>query len=92
MHGSPVLRYSVARLVLFLAALGLLYLTGLRGLPVVVLALVVSGIASFWLLSAQRDAMSATLHQRVSRVRKDLDDGTAAEDAWDDDARRHPDG
>jgi TctA family transporter len=81
------LSYTSARIVLFLVALVLLYLAGARGLLLAALALLVSGIASFVLLSRQRDIMSGALTSRLGGVRKRagnfrarLDEGTRAED------------
>ncbi|MGA2824987.1 MAG: DUF4229 domain-containing protein, partial [Streptosporangiaceae bacterium] len=55
------LAYTSARFVLFLIALVVLYFAGARGLLLAGLALVVSGIASFVLLSRQRDVMAGAL-------------------------------
>jgi len=74
------LAYTSARILLFLAALGLLYLAGARRLLLVGLALVVSGIVSFVVLSRQRDAMSGVLVFRFHQFRSRLDQGTRAED------------
>lgn len=81
------LSYTSARIVLFLVALVLLYLAGARGLLLAALALLVSGIASFVLLSRQRDIMSGALTSRLGGARKRagsfrarLDEGTRAED------------
>jgi hypothetical protein len=64
-----VLRYTTLRLALFLIALALLWLVRIRdGLLLVAIALVLSGLASYVLLAAQRDAMSAQLH--AARVRR----------------------
>jgi len=60
--------------------LGLLYLVGARGLLLVGLALAVSGIVSFVLLSPQRDAMSGAITSRIAQFRRRLDEGTRAED------------
>jgi Mn2+/Fe2+ NRAMP family transporter len=76
----PTLAYTSARILLFLAALGLLYLTGARGLLLVALALLISGIVSFVVLSRQRDAMSGALTSRLRGFRERLDDGARAED------------
>ena len=83
----PALTYTSARLLLFVAALALLYLIGARGLLLVALALVVSGIVSFVLLSRQRDAMSSSLtarlrgaRSRVSEFSERIDQGAKAED------------
>lgn len=62
----PVFAYTAARIVLFAAALGIVYLAGARGLLALAIAVVISGLASFVLLSRQRDAMSGVL---VSRIR-----------------------
>ena len=74
------LAYTAARILLFVAALGLLYLAGARRLMLVGLALVASGIVSFVVLSRQRDAMSGALFSRFRQVRSRLDEGARAED------------
>jgi Protein of unknown function (DUF4229) len=76
----PTLAYTSARILLFLAALGLLYLTGARGLLLVALALLISGVVSFVVLSRQRDAMSGALTSRLRGFRERLDEGARAED------------
>jgi TctA family transporter len=83
----PALAYSLARLSLFLAALLVLYLIGARGLLLVALALLVSGIVSFVVLSRQRDAMSSSLSARFRGLRTRfgefggrLDEGAKSED------------
>ncbi len=79
--------YTTARILLFVAATVLLYLVGARGLLLLGLALLVSGIASYVLLSRQRDAMSGAITARLGGVRgrfgefrSRLDAGTRAED------------
>lgn len=72
--------YSLARFLLFAAALGLVYLAGARGLLLFGLALVISGIISFVVLSRLRDAMSGAITSRISRFREGLDEGSRAED------------
>jgi hypothetical protein len=86
-----MLAYTTARLLLFVAATGLLFLAGARGLLLLGLALLVSGIASYVLLSRQRDRMSGALSARlsgmrgrVSEFRRRLDTGARAEDVDDD--------
>jgi Mn2+/Fe2+ NRAMP family transporter len=64
--------YSSARILLFVVALGLLYLAGARGLLLFGLALVISGIISFVVLSRLRDAMSGAITSRVGRFRRRL--------------------
>jgi hypothetical protein len=79
--------YTSARILLFVAATILLYLAGARDLLLLALALIVSGIASYVLLSRQRDAMSGALASRFRGVRgraggfrARLEEGTRAED------------
>ena len=81
------LAYTSARIVLLVVSVVLLYLVGARGLLLLALAFVVSGIASFVLLSRQRDIMSGALmahlkngRNRVSSFRARLEEGTRAED------------
>jgi cell division protein FtsW (lipid II flippase) len=81
------LAYTSARILLLVVALILLYLAGARGLLLLALACVVSGIASFVLLSRQRDVMSGALmsriktgRQRAAGFRARLEDGARAED------------
>lgn len=74
------LAYTTARILLFVAATGLIYLAGARGLLLLALALLVSGAASYVLLSRQRDRMAGALVGRVRNFRARLDAGTRAED------------
>lgn len=79
--------YTSARFVLFLIALVLLYFAGARGLLLAALALLISGIVSFVLLSRQRDTMAGALanrlrgvRSRAGEVRTRLREGARAED------------
>jgi Protein of unknown function (DUF4229) len=81
------LAYTSARVLLLVISLVLLYLTGARGLLLIAAACVVSGIASFVLLSRQRDVMSGALmarirngHRRASGFRARIEEGARAED------------
>jgi len=81
------LAYSSARILLLVVSIILLYLIGARGLLLLVLACLVSGIASFVLLSRQRDKMSGALmtrlknsKQRAGGFRARLEEGARAED------------
>ena len=65
-----VFAYTAARIVLFVVALGIVYLAGARGLLALAIAVVVSGLASFVLLSRQRDAMSGALFSRLRPSRQ----------------------
>jgi len=72
--------YTMARILLFGAATCLFYLAGARGLLLLGLALLVSGAASYVLLSRQRDAMSGALVNRLHTIRSRFDAGAKAED------------
>lgn len=81
------LAYTSARILLLVISLILLYVAGARGLLLLALAFVVSGIASFVLLSKQRDVMSSALaarirngRRRVARFRARIEEGARAED------------
>jgi hypothetical protein len=81
------LAYTSARIVLLVVSVVLLYLVGARGLLLLALAFVVSGIASFVLLSRQRDVMSGALMARLKNrrprrpgFRTRLEEGARAED------------
>jgi Protein of unknown function (DUF4229) len=79
--------YASARILLLVVSVILLYLVGARGLLLLALAFVVSGIASFVLLSGQRDRISRALAARVgsgrgrmAHFRARIDEGARAED------------
>jgi hypothetical protein len=81
------LAYTSARILLFVVSVIVLYVVGARGLLLLALACVVSGIASFVLLSRQRDVMSGALmariktgQRRATGFRARLDEGARAED------------
>jgi hypothetical protein len=76
-----VLIYSLSRLALFAATAGVLFLVGARGLLLLAVSILVSGIVSFVLLSRQRDAVSSSVTERASRIRDNLADGAAREDS-----------
>ncbi|MGH3328732.1 MAG: DUF4229 domain-containing protein [Streptomycetales bacterium] len=84
----PALQYSGLRLALLLGVGFLLWLTGLRGLFLLAAALVISGLASYSLLSRQRDAMAAGLARRTGRWREGIESKAASEDTADDATRR----
>jgi Mn2+/Fe2+ NRAMP family transporter len=75
--------YTSARVLLFVAALGILYLVGARGLLLVALALLISGVISLVVLSRHRDAMSGAIMTRIGNFRQRLDEGSRREDDSD---------
>ena len=81
------LAYTSARILLLVVSIILLYLVGARGLLLLALACVISGIASFVLLSRQRDVMSRVLvarfrtrPRRAGGFRARIEEGARAED------------
>ena len=81
------LRYTLLRVLLFLAVAALLWIVGLRGVWLVLFAILGSGIVSVFALSRSRDAASTALANRVSTIKGRMAERTAAEDAWDDQQR-----
>jgi NADH:ubiquinone oxidoreductase subunit 2 (subunit N) len=74
------LAYTAVRFLLFAAAVGLIYLAGARGLLLIALALLVSGAASYVLLSRMRDSMASSINRRIESVRSRIDQGARVED------------
>jgi ABC-type transport system involved in cytochrome bd biosynthesis fused ATPase/permease subunit len=81
---GPVLRYTSARLAVFVVVAAVLALLGMRGILLLLVAVLVSGLLSFVLLSRQRDAMSASVVQRGASLRQRMKEATEAEDEADD--------
>jgi len=74
------LYYTVLRLGLFAVVLLLLYLAGARRLLLLGGAILISGVISYFVLTAQRTAMAGAIGNRVRKFRERLDAGTRAED------------
>lgn len=79
----PLLVYTLLRILLVVVAGGVLYLLGLRGLLLVVLAVVVGALLSYLLLKGPRERAAGTLQTMAEREpRAARADGDAlAEDA-----------
>lgn len=58
-----ILRYTAARVALFVLAAGLVWLVRVRGVLLVLLGLLISGLASFVLLRRQRQEMAEALRR-----------------------------
>lgn len=77
----PILVYSLLRLLLLVAVwLPLQFLTPLRGVLAIVVALLLSGVLSYLVLDRQRDAMSSVLGGVFARIDERIERGKAAED------------
>jgi uncharacterized membrane protein len=59
--------YTGSRVAVFVAVVGLLYGVGVRGLVVIFIALVLSGVLSYFLLDRQRAAFATAVERRVER-------------------------
>jgi hypothetical protein len=84
----PVVVYSVLRLLLFVVALGALWLAGLRGWLLVLVAAAVALMLSYLTLNRPRSAASRYLAERAEhrartgeRFSREIEDDAAAEDA-----------
>jgi hypothetical protein len=76
--------YSLSRVALFAAVLAVLLAVGLRGAAVVLLALLVSGVASYFLVSRQRTALATHVDAALASRRAGRTSRTAREDALAD--------
>ena len=72
--------YTVLRLGLFVLVFLLLYLVGARSILLLAGAILISGLISYFVLNAQRSAMSGALSKRLTNFRERLDAGTRSED------------
>ena len=84
--------YTSARIIMFGAAVLVLYWAGARGLLLLGLGLIISALLSYVLLNKQRTIIADKLNGRLSRVGQKageftqrLNDGAALEDEDDDD-------
>ncbi|GAA1448495.1 DUF4229 domain-containing protein [Nocardiopsis tropica] len=89
------LTYTAARVGLFLAAFGVVYLFGARSWVALILAWLVSGLASYVLLSRMRDQLSARTVERLesrrgANVGDRLSGGASREDDLQDAAESEP--
>ncbi|WP_433464848.1 DUF4229 domain-containing protein [Spirillospora sp. CA-142024] len=75
-----VILYTAARLTIFAATAGVLALFGARGFLLLLLALLISGIVSYVLLSGQRDRMSAVVVRGVRAQRERFEKSVSKED------------
>jgi Protein of unknown function (DUF4229) len=81
------LRYTLLRVLLLVVVAALLWIMGLRGLWLVMFAILGSGMISIFALSRCRDAASVSLSNWLSKFKRRIDERAAAEDAWDEHQR-----
>jgi hypothetical protein len=81
--GRAVATYNILRLGLFGICFGIAWLAGLRNAFVaLVVALLVSGVLSWFLLRRQREAMGRAVERTVERSRVKLAERATAEDSY----------
>ncbi len=74
------LLYTGARLVLLAVVAGILYLVGARGFLLLVLAFLISGLISFVVLAKWREALSARVAERFTKINNRIEKSKTAED------------
>ena len=79
-----MLVYNLFRLALLGVCLGLGYVAGLRSILLLVAALLVSGVLSWFVLRSQREAMGRAVERTVARGQSRLAARAAAEDEYVD--------
>lgn len=82
--GRAIVVYNLGRLVLLAACLGLGWLAGLQGIWLIVAALLVSGVLSWFLLARQRVRMGLAVEHSVGRQRGRWAERAASEDQYVD--------
>lgn len=76
----PLLQFLALRTGLLVVVAVALSLAGLRGVPAILLALVISSIISVFALSSHRDAVSGSIDGRLSRMRRRMNEAASSED------------
>lgn len=78
-----VLAYTSARIVIFIATFGVLYLLGAKSWLGLLLAALISGVISYVLLAKRRDEMSAAVVATAQHSRRKFNDARTKEDVPD---------
>jgi Protein of unknown function (DUF4229) len=82
--GRAIVVYTAARAGLLALCLVLGWVAGFSGPVLLILALLVSGLLSWFLLRRQRIAMGGAVERKVGRLHERIDSRAAAEDAYVD--------
>lgn len=82
--GRAILTYTALRAALLALCLVLFWFAGLGGVLLLVAALLVSGLLSWFMLQGPREAVGRAVERRVSDVQRRFDSRAAAEDAYVD--------
>ncbi len=78
------IRYSTLRLAVLLVVGAVCYLVGLRGFMLLLVALIVSGVLSLFVLDRQREALGESVGGVLSRINARIDANTRSEDVDDE--------
>lgn len=76
--------YTGARFLILVAAGGLLWLAGARGVLLIVLAFLVSMLVSYWALAGMRERLAAGVQARAERINERIEAANRAEDGGAD--------
>ena len=76
----PFIRYSLMRLLLLLGVGAIGYLLGLRGVYQLLIAFLISGVLSLFLLDRQRDLLGQKVGGVFSSINRRIDASARAED------------
>ena len=82
--GRAIAVYTCARFALFALCLVLAWVAGFSGPLLLVVALIASGVLSWFVLRRPRIAMSGAVERRMSRLQSSIDARASAEDAYVD--------
>jgi len=76
----PTATYFVARVALLAAIGALVYALGMRGIPLIIVAFLASGLLSYIVLNRARGEMGSKVGGYFSRMNARIDSGSNAED------------
>ena len=85
------IRYTTLRFAILIGVGVVCYLLGLRELPLLIIAFVVSGALSLFVLDRQRDALGASVGGLFAHINRRIEANSRSED-FDDDAPTDADG
>jgi hypothetical protein len=82
-----LVRYTALRFLVFAVVAALLWIFGLRGYWLLLVAVLLSGFVSLFVLNRSRDELSAAYVERREKIKQRMAERAAAEDAWNDEVR-----
>jgi hypothetical protein len=85
-----LVRYTALRFLVFAVVAALLWIFGLRGFWLLLVAILLSGFVSLFVLNRSRDELSTAYVQRREKIKQRMAERAAAEDSWNDQVRGAP--